>query len=266
MFLIVQITDTHISTPQSQVQARHDTAGHLARAVAFLNALTVPPDIVIATGDLVEDGTPAEYAVLADILRDLSMPVYLLMGNHDDRAALRAGFPGHRYLGPGDGPVQYAIEDHPLRLVGLDTTIPGRSKGQLDDARLDWLADTLAARPDAPTLLMVHHPAFPVGLDAMDRSRIVEGAERLAALVADHPQIVRIVSGHLHMPIVTLFGGRVWTGAPATAHQIDPDLRPGVELMVAQDPPAVLLHRWDGARLVTHTRYVGDYPRAPYRG
>src|SRR5215510_14834955 len=136
--LIAQISDMHIKPPGEQLYKRIDTAGFLERAVAHVMALDPGPDIVLATGDLVDGGKPEEYALLRRLLAPLSMPVYLIPGNHDARDAMRAVFADHAYL-PGSGFIQFAIEGLPVRLIALDTLVPGKGHGALCDERLDWL-------------------------------------------------------------------------------------------------------------------------------
>jgi len=121
--LIAQISDMHVTAEGTLLYKRLDTAGYLERAVAHILGLDVRPDVVIATGDLVDGGKAEEYARLRGLLAPLPMPVYLIPGNHDARDSLRAAFPDHAYL-PKEGFLQYAIEDYPLRLIGLDTLVP----------------------------------------------------------------------------------------------------------------------------------------------
>ena len=95
--LIAQISDLHIKPKGELAMGRVDTAGHLARAVAHIKTLRPAPDLVLATGDLVDGGKPEEYAHLRSLLAPLPMPVYLIPGNHDARRASRASwFPGMR--------------------------------------------------------------------------------------------------------------------------------------------------------------------------
>src|SRR6266851_489246 len=96
--LIAQISDMHVKAEGELLYGRIDTAGFLERAVAHVNALDPRPDIVIATGDLVEGGKPEEYARLKRLLAPLAMPVHLIPGNHDARDALREVFADHAYL------------------------------------------------------------------------------------------------------------------------------------------------------------------------
>jgi hypothetical protein len=94
----------------------------------------------------------------------------------------------------------------------------------------------------------------------------LDGIERMAEVVKRHPQVERIVCGHLHRPIQVRWCGTVVMTAPSTAHQIALDLGPERPLAFTLEPPAVLLHLWrEGLGLVTHTSFVGDYGPHPFR-
>src|SRR3954469_5836710 len=97
-FLIAQISDLHIKAAGKLSYKIVDTAGMLRACIAHMLKQPQRPDVVVFTGDLVDFGRPEEYAVLREIISPLGMPVYLLPGNHDDRAALREAFPDHAYL------------------------------------------------------------------------------------------------------------------------------------------------------------------------
>lgn len=260
--LIAQLSDPHVVAPGALLYGRVDTADFLRRAVADVNRLDPRPDIVALTGDLVDKGTPEEYAHLRTLLAPLAMPVFVIPGNHDARDPLRAAFGGDGYL-PPDGFLQYAVEDYPVRLVALDTLIPGAGGGELCGERLAWLDRTLAAAPDRPTVVVMHHPPFPTGIERMDRAGL-RGIDDFAAIIARHGQVERILCGHLHRAIDRRFAGTVAGTAPSTAHQIRLDLRPGAtSLRLMFEPPGYQLHLWRDGALVTHTAAIGDWP-GPY--
>jgi 3',5'-cyclic-AMP phosphodiesterase len=274
--IVAQISDTHIVAPgelfrcpiqgtaldAGRVSREVDTAQYLATAVAALNALAPRPDITVVTGDLVDRGTPDEYARLRRLLAPLKMPVFVIPGNHDSRAELREAFGGDDYL-PANGYLQYTIEDHPLRIVALDTTIPGQHAGTLCGERLNWLDRVLAAQPRRPTLILMHHPPFPTGIAYMDNYGL-DNAEALAAVIARHPQVERILCGHLHRAIDRRFAGTVAGTAPSTAHQVRLNLVPGARISFIFEPPGYQLHLWqEGNGLVTHTAVFGDWPGPP---
>ena len=171
-------------------------------------------------------------------------------------------FAHHRYL-PRSGFLHYVIDEHPLRLIGLDTLVPGAGGGVMDEERVRWLDAKLGEAPGRPTLIFMHHPPFRTGIDRMDRQGLAN-AEAMGNVIAQHSAIEGIVCGHLHRPIHTRWQGTVVTTAPSPAHQVALDLDKGEKLGWVMEPPACLLHAWRaGAGLVTHTSYVGEFS-GPY--
>lgn len=175
--LIAQITDMHIRRKGDLLHHMIHTGRELRRCVAAINALPVPPAFVVATGDLVDRGKRKEYRRLHKILAGLSVPCFLVAGNHDDREGLRETFPEHHYL-PRAGPLSYVVETRPVRLVALDTVRPGRAHGELDAGRLAWLDARLREAPATPTLIAMHHPPFATGAGPLD-AKPLKGARRL---------------------------------------------------------------------------------------
>ena len=256
--LIAQISDMHVTAEGTLLYKRIDTAGYLERAVAHILGVETRPDVVIASGDLVDGGKPEEYARLRRLLAPLPMPVYLIPGNHDARDAMREGFPDHTYL-PRSGFLQYVVEDQPVRLVALDTLVPGKGHGALCSERLDWLAARLGESA-RPTILFMHHPPFDCGIDAFDAMKLNEGGDRLAAIVRGHGHVERVVCGHVHRPIQVLWAGTMASIAPSTAHQATLDLHAKAPHSLMMEPPGLALHLWrPGMGLVTHVSYIGTY-------
>ncbi|HKI97852.1 MAG TPA: phosphodiesterase [bacterium] len=257
--LIAQLTDPHVTLPGVLAHGFVDTTAALRRAVAHLRGLAPQPDIVLLTGDLVDSVEPAGYRLLREVLAPLPMPVFAIPGNHDDRELLRAAFGEDGYL-PAHGEfLHYVVEDFPLRLIGLDTHTPGEVGGSLCETRLTWLAEQLEEAEDHPTLLFMHHPPFHTGLP-LDRYGF-PGAESLGVLVERHRQVRRIVCGHIHRPVQTLWHGVLASTCPATAFQIALELDAAPRSHIAMEPPALQLHAWHPETgIVSHTSPIGDYP------
>lgn len=257
--LICQISDPHIKARGALAYRVVDTAAYLRRCVAAALALPQRVDVVVITGDLTDSGRPEAYVHLRDLLAPLTMPVYLLPGNHDERDALRAAFPDHPYLRQTDGFIQYAVDAGPLRLLALDTVIPGASGGAVDAERLAWLEARLAEAPDRPTVILMHHPPFPTGIGHMDRIGLAD-AKGLESIVRRHPRIERVLCGHIHRAIQVRFGGTIASTSPSPAHQVVLDLDPQARSQFTMEPPAFQLHLWsDDAGLISHTAYVGRF-------
>lgn len=262
-FLIAQVSDLHIKAGGRLSYQVVDTAGMLRACIAHMLAQPQRPDVVVSTGDLVDFGRPEEYAVLRDLIAPLAMPVYLIPGNHDDRAAMRAAFPEHDYLRQSPEFVHYAIEDHPVRIVAMDTTVPGQSGGLAGPERLAWLDAKLAEQPGKPTVVLLHHPPFHTFIGHMDRIGL-EGSGALAQVVSKHPQVERLLCGHLHRPIMARFAGTIACTVPSPAHQVALDLAPDAASRFMMDPPAYGLHAFaPETGIVSHTAFVGRFA-GPY--
>ncbi len=255
---LVQLTDLHIREPGRLAYGRIDTAPYLQRAVQSVLALRQQPDAVVITGDLTDFGRAEEYAYLARMLEPLTMPVYLMPGNHDDRDQMRRSFPTHTYLGT-DGFIQYTAQVGPLRLIALDTVVHGKPEGRLCAARLAWLADALERHRDEPVIVALHHPPFETLIGHMDKIGLLEGAAQLEALIARYPNVERLISGHLHRNIDVRFGGTVSSTSPGIAHQVALDLDPGAASAWMLEPPGFKVHAWRAERLVTHLIASGQY-------
>ncbi|MGA2551547.1 MAG: phosphodiesterase [Burkholderiaceae bacterium] len=261
--LICQISDLHIKAHGQRSYRVVDTTQALRECLASIQALPQAPDVVVATGDLVDFGRAEEYRALAELLAPLNQPIYLLPGNHDERNALCSSFPLHTYLQTGTERLNYVIDDYPVRLVAIDTVVAGAAGGIVDASTLKWLDETLGAAPDRPTLVMMHHPPFDTGIAHMDEIGL-EGKTAVAAVIGRHPHVERIICGHLHRAISTRFAGTIASTCPSPAHQVMLDLSPDGPSRFMMEPPGYQLHLWrPGAGLVTHSVAIGEFA-GPY--
>jgi 3',5'-cyclic AMP phosphodiesterase CpdA len=254
--LLAQISDLHFLPKGTLAYGRVDTAGCLERAIEHLNALAPPADAVLITGDLTSDGDAAVWAELMGLLGRLRAPIFAIPGNHDDRELMRKAFAG---LFPAAGPLRFAVDLGPLRLIGLDSLIAGEPAGRLGPDQLAWLDEQLASAPERPSLVALHHPPFRCGIDHMD-AMMLEDGEALAAVVGRHPHIARVLCGHVHRSIQCRFAGTLGQIGPGVAHAVQLTLA-GAPSRWVLEPPGVLLHEWrDGRGLVSHLDFVGDFP------
>ncbi len=259
--LIAQLSDLHCRPLGLASNRVVETNMFAERAFAAVMRRHPLPDLVLLTGDLTDNGLDDEYALVSDLIaRHVRVPVFTIPGNHDQRERMIEKLGGVRHE---DGFIQYVIEDLPVRIVMLDTVVPGAAHGILCKRRLEWLDDTLAAAPRATTLIAMHHPPFPTGIVHMDRICLHE-REAFGAVLARHRQVERIICGHLHRPITAQFGHTTVSVAPSVAHQVEFDLRPDSPPLFRMEPPAYLLHHWaPDFGFVTHQVYVEDHP-GPY--
>ncbi|HEX8120025.1 MAG TPA: metallophosphoesterase [Solirubrobacteraceae bacterium] len=251
--LLAQLSDPHIGAEWAPA----DPVAGLRAAVAAVRALPAPPDAVLVTGDLSDHATDAEYEQVRELLAPLGAPLCVLPGNHDDRSALRRHF---GLPGTGDEPVEYGVDLGPLRLVVLDTTRPGEDDGALDGGRLDWLAAELAAAPEQPTLLAMHHPPLVTGVPGWDEFALAAAdREALAAVVARHAQVRLLVAGHVHRPMTAQLAGRPVSTAGSTYVQMRADAASDGVVMT-DEPASLSLHAVSGGELITHVHTVTRAP------
>lgn len=244
--LIAHLSDCHILGGEALAYGRVDTAGALRAAVAAVNALPARPDAILVTGDLTEDGSPGAYDAFKAIAGDLPAPLLPVVGNHDDRAALARAFDLEACFDLQQGFIQYAVGAGDFRILVIDSQTPGEDRPSLCRDRLAWVEAELA--DPRPTLIALHHPPFPAGVDWMEPPDR-HWAASLAALVARHPAVVRIACGHVHRAVTRVWAGAVAMSAPSTAQQVFLDLTPAGPRRVNQEAPGFLLHQWDGQDL-----------------
>jgi 3',5'-cyclic AMP phosphodiesterase CpdA len=235
-FLLAQLSDLHLDAER---EAGAGPTASLETVLVALGRLPTAVDAVLVSGDLANGRKAAEYALARELLGRLGVPVHVLPGNNDDRAALREAFDL-----PGDGnePIDYAVDLGPLRLVVIDSTIPGKTRGEFTPAQLERLGAELAAAPETPTIVATHHPPLTTAIAEWDRFNLRRKArEALAATIAPHPQVKAIVGGHLHRIAASTLAGRPVIVAPSTYLQARPDFV-AETVDVDARPPGFVLH------------------------
>jgi 3',5'-cyclic AMP phosphodiesterase CpdA len=240
--IIAQISDTHISVDLPESAQR---LADLRRTVAAINAMEPRPDAVIHTGDLANRGKDQEYAAAKSVLAALVAPFYPVPGNRDHRVGLRHNFIRWPCLAHDDPYLQYAVEDHPVRLLGIDSQGGHSQKGEYCETRAAALAGALAAQPDRPTVVFMHHPPFEIvcGRDPL-QFETREGADRVTATLAASKNVVRLLCGHAHRATEVDLGGITASTMPSIAV----DLRMGEDPARTPSPPRFQVHRYESAR------------------
>lgn len=262
--LIAHLSDTHLAPSGKKTFGVAPMAEYLARCVEHINRLQPQPALVIHTGDVTNNGLPEEARRAADILRGLRAPLVVVPGNHDTRTALTAAFGNKICPQDAHGFIHHDIALPGLRLLGLDTTTPGKPGGAFDEARAAWLHARLQKNPTTPTVLFMHHPPVRFGVIETDIDGFA-GADLLAETLAPHHQVIRILAGHIHLASLTTWQGIVVSTAPSTGMRLYLDLTLSLSRYIL-DEPAYHLHYWTpDQRLVTHTvRVLAEEPLHPF--
>jgi 3',5'-cyclic AMP phosphodiesterase CpdA len=250
--IIAQISDTHIALDTPDANRR---LGDFERTIADINALDPAPDVIVHTGDVVHNGRADEYAEAVRILDNAQVPVYVIPGNKDDRANLRAAFAPRGYLKPGSDFVAYAVEDYPVRLLAVDTLNTSSNRGDFCPERARRLVELIDADTTKPIAVFAHHPPFEVkvGPDPLN-FETPEMSERLRETLQHSDRVVALFGGHVHRPAE----GRVGTIRAVVVPCIATSLRKGEFPPHIKDRPIYYLHHFDRAGgFTTEARVVG---------
>ncbi|MEN2737911.1 phosphodiesterase [Microbacterium sp. X-17] len=256
--LIVHLSDTHLLAGNPPLGGVYDTASGLARTLAAVEDLGVRPDAIVFTGDLTDLGEPEAYralkAAVDPVAARLGAPVVWVAGNHDERPALHEALLGET---PTERPVTGVWDLGGLRLVALDTSVPGWHHGDLDDAQLAWLSDVLAEPAPLGTILAMHHPPLPSHLPVFDILELRD-QPRLARVLAG-TDVRAILAGHLHYSTSGTFAGIPVSVSAATCYTMNL-ARPAASVNGMDAGQSFqLVHVWDDT--ITHaTVPVVDAP------
>lgn len=236
--LIVQISDPHIGYA-SEVR---DPEQALADAVAEILRLDPQPIAVVVSGDLTNNGAPEEYRRLRELLAPLPMPVHPMVGNHDDRDAMRAAFSDHPEVAATAGFVHYTVRCGSLRLIVCDSFASAETDaGALGPERLAWIERELGIGDRA--ILAIHHPPLLVGVASFDQIGLPEEDRRdLARIVARSEGLERIISGHIHRAIFGEFAGVPAVVCPSVHLQAELNFSAEAEIALIGEPPALAVH------------------------
>jgi 3',5'-cyclic AMP phosphodiesterase CpdA len=257
--LIVQITDSHIERPGVASYGRNDTRAALTRALDAVKKIAPRPDLILHTGDITHHGDAQAYREVRAAIDATGIPHAALTGNHDETDALRDGYAGAAWMPPPGPFLHYVLEDLPVRIVCLDTTIPKEPGGTMCAARLDWLAAQLAAGGARPTLIAMHHPAFRIGRTVSD-ARPFGNADKFSKLLSGYPNVSLVIAGHVHCVLQARVGAAVAIAAPSTSYQFSMDRTPGAPLAFMDEPPGLYVHDWTAdAGFTSQYQPIGDF-------
>ncbi len=217
---LLHLSDTHLLAGNAPLGGRYDTAANLSRTLAAAEATGIRPDAMVFTGDLTELGEPEAYAALRaavdPVAERMGAPVVWVAGNHDERPAMRRHLLGFE---PTHEPVTGVWDLGGLRLVGLDSSVPGWHHGDLDHAQLEWLRHVLATPAPLGTILAMHHPPLPSHIPFFDILELRDQG-RLAEVIAGS-DVRAILAGHLHYSTSGTFAGVPVSVAAASCYTMN---------------------------------------------
>jgi len=212
---IVQLTDTHLKKEQEGELLGMNTRESLDAVLELIKAHHPAPDLILATGDLAQDGDELSYRYFREKLAFFHCPVYWFAGNHDDRLAMRAASNGTPAM------EKVVLTDH-WQLIFLDTLVPGKVYGELAEKELEFLDQALSRHPDLHALVCFHHQPVDVGSLWLDQIGLRNKGHLFEVL--DRYQQVRVVLwGHIHQEVDTVRHAVRMIATPSTCVQFLPE-------------------------------------------
>lgn len=243
---MAHLSDPHITTGPLGAAPAQGLYQALGRGLA----ISPSPALFIITGDLVDRGSRAEYEALYELIHRFPSPLYLVPGNHDDPSVFLEVFGGTRFVEHGVL-THFCVERDDLTLVCLDSSVVGSAGGRLTDEQLSFVDETLSRRPETPAFVALHHPPVDLGMPFLDNMRLSNGDE-LGAILDRHRNVVRVLAGHVHRPVIAPMSSTILTTAASTHLASGLALDADVPHYVAE-PTSFLLHVESGGRWITHT-------------
>ncbi|MGM1029300.1 MAG: phosphodiesterase [Actinomycetota bacterium] len=217
---LLHISDTHLLAGGGRLYDRVASEEHLHRLFDEFEASGARPDAIVFTGDLADRGEPDAYrrlrGIVEPVAEDLGARVVWVMGNHDKRAAFRTELLDEP---ASDAPVDAVTDVDGLRIVTLDSTVPGSHHGEVSPEQLEWLRDVLATPAPHGTILAMHHPPMPSVLDLAASVELRDQSALAASLVGT--DVRSILAGHLHYSSTASVAGIPVSVASATCYTQD---------------------------------------------
>lgn len=218
--LIVHISDTHYLGEGRALYGSVDTDRTLQRALEQLERTGLRPAAIVLTGDIADRGEADAYRRVRDQVEAAAdrfgATVVWVMGNHDERSAFRTEL--LREAGTAE-PVDRVLDVGGLRIIALDTSVPGYHHGDVSGHQRAWLADVLSTPAEFGSILALHHPPLPTPLHLMNVLELRE-QDALAEVIAGS-DIRTILGGHLHYATTGMFAGIPVSVAAATCYTMD---------------------------------------------
>jgi 3',5'-cyclic AMP phosphodiesterase CpdA len=219
--VIAHLSDTHLLAGSARQYDAIDTVERFRQALDRVGRIDPPPQALVFTGDLADVGDPAAYRILRELVEPMAeaigAQVVWCMGNHDDRAAYSRELFGEE----SDASQDRVYDVAGLRIVSLDTTVPGWHHGEVAESQLAWLRDVLATPAQHGTILALHHPPIPSPMVPASELIELRDTEGLADVLRGS-DVRAIVGGHYHFSSHSTFAGIPVSVASATCYLADP--------------------------------------------
>jgi Icc protein len=250
---VLQITDTHLHADPEDTLAGINTLNTLKLVLRHVAESDWKPDIVIATGDLVHDASPAGYRILRQNFESLNAPTFCLPGNHDCANTMRQSLAGSGVS------IEKQLLLEQWQLLFLDSTLKASPAGHLGREELDFLHDRLEQTRGIHTLVCLHHHPVPVDSTWMD-SMSLDNPEEFFQTLDRFDHVRGIVWGHIHQSFEQNRNQLKLFGTPSTCIQFAPGRD---DFCIDQSPPGYRrLELFPDGTIASSVIHLNEIPEA----
>jgi Icc protein len=257
---IAHISDFHLPTKPGQRVNDALPDANLIEAATVLKKQAPKPELIVLGGDMLEEGQKGNYEAIAELFKDIQVPLHTVVGNHDDLKALKKSplvEKGKNYSG-------YGSFDHGnIHFVLLNTAGTGKPSGNIEEEQLLWLSEDLWINHDKPVLIFMHHHPIDSGIPWLDKMKL-ENADAFWDIVPPYSKnILGIFFAHLHIQISTTVRGVLVTSPPAVCFQYAGNIEASKSELSSEQPGFNLIDVEDRQVKVRTVRFA---PPSPDRG
>jgi Icc protein len=224
---VLQISDSHLHAAADARMRGVTTYATFLRVLEHVQRdRRWPPDLVMATGDIVQDESRAGYERFRMSLEPFGIPVASIPGNHDDPNLMAEILSG--------GSFQFCGEQRygPWSLIFLSTFLSGEDAGGLGTARLNGLRKALAVHVGQHVLVAMHHHPLPMGSTWLDGVALRDAAA-FWEIIDANKHVRAVVCGHVHQAAERRHNEMLFLSTPSTCAQF----LPGSEFFALDERP-----------------------------
>ena len=212
--LLVQLSDSHLFAEADGALLGMNTRDSLQKVIELVRAQQSRIDLILATGDLSQDGTLESYQQFRDMTRQLDAPARWIPGNHDEPQIMAEAAVQSALLEP-------VVDIGNWRVTLLDSAVPGSVPGYLQDEQLQLLVRSLSEAPDRHHLVCFHHHPVSIGCAWMEPIGL-RNPEALFAVLDRFEQVRAVLWGHVHQEVDQMRNGVRLIASPSTCIQFEP--------------------------------------------
>lgn len=216
---LIQITDPHLFKDKNGELLGINTHDSFNQVLTEVSQSQFDYELVLATGDLVQDSSEEGYQYFAKAISALQKKVFWIPGNHDFQPKMFDVLGQYQeYICP----TKHVLVGNNWQILMLDSQVSGVPHGQLGQYQLDWLSAKLKDHPERYSLVVLHHHIVLTNSAWLDQHNLRNSLD-LMEVLSPFRNVRGILYGHIHQSVDTELHGYKIMATPSTCIQFKPD-------------------------------------------